>query len=183
LVRAPGGSAAPARRKPVARHSSLACGHLRARASRTRSLGVLRLSRSGRIGARYSTDTLPSRLPRLGAGALPKARDRHGRLRALGDRAPMIHLLRLPLLAVLLLIPFHPMMIAHILPARLGIRSLALAMWKEYLLLITLCCGAVIVLAQKRLPSLTTLDWSILLFVSYCLLSVPFAPSPLAGIY
>ncbi len=95
----------------------------------------------------------------------------------------MIHLLRLPLLAVLLLIPFHPMVIAHILPARLGIRSLALAMWKEYLLLITLCCGAVIVMAEKRLPSLTTLDWSILLFVSYCLLSIPFAPSPLAGIY
>ncbi len=95
----------------------------------------------------------------------------------------LANLLRLPLLTVLLLISFHPMVVAHILPARVGVHSLGLSMWKEYLLLTTLCCGAVTALARKRLPSLTSLDCSVLLFLSYCALSLPFSPSLLAGLY
>jgi len=98
-------------------------------------------------------------------------------------RLPVANMTRLLLLAVLVLIPFHPMVIAHILPARAGIHSDALAAWKEYLLAAALCCGAVTELARKQWPSPTSLDWSVLLFALYCVLAVPFSPSFLAGLY
>src|SRR3989442_389384 len=93
------------------------------------------------------------------------------------------NLSRLPLLAVLLLIPFHTMLIAHVLPARLGVQSLAPAMWKEGLLLMTLCCGTVEALTHRRVRPFSSLELSVLTFVTYEVLSLPFAPSLLAGLY
>ena len=64
-------------------------------------------------------------------------------------------LARFPLLVVLLLIPFHTMLVAHILPARLDVHPMPLALWKEGLLLVTLCCGMVVTLAHGRVPTFT----------------------------
>ena len=95
----------------------------------------------------------------------------------------MSKLARFPLLAVLLLIPFHTMLVAHILPARLDVPPMALALWKESLLLLTLCCGTMVTLAHRRVPAFTGVDTSVLAFVAYALLSLPFSPSPLAALY
>ena len=90
---------------------------------------------------------------------------------------------RLPLLGVLLLIPFHTLIVAHVLPERLGVRLPVLAMWKEALLLTTFCAGTVATLTGRPTARSTPLDLSVLLFLAYALLSVPFAPSSPAALY
>jgi len=92
-------------------------------------------------------------------------------------------LARFPLLIILALIPFHTLFVAHILPARFDVHPMALVLWKETLLLVTLCCGTMVTFAHGRTPVFTSIDASVLAFVAYALLSLPFSPSPLAALY
>jgi O-Antigen ligase len=90
--------------------------------------------------------------------------------------------LRLLLVAVLVLVPLHTLVVVHLLPVHLDVHSSVPAMWKEGLLL-AVCCGALLTLARERDWSLTGVEVSVALFLGYAVLSLPFSPSPLAGLY